>query len=124
MIRPQISSKYELISEEFQLREAYFGKSKDKLDVIDLALPLDNAVVILGHFVKCVEHNKDKNTGEPLRSAFDIMMRLHEVDSTALSAHKPERTLNVISTMPYLLFLKIVKFSGIPQKFNIAEQLY
>ena len=61
VIRPEISSKSDLTSEEFQLREAYLGKSKDKLDGIDLALPLDNAVAIFDHFLKYVVHNKIKN---------------------------------------------------------------
>ena len=37
----------DITSEEFQLWEAHWGKSKDKLRAIDLALPLDNAIAIL-----------------------------------------------------------------------------
>ena len=56
VIRPEISSKSDLTSEEFQLCEAYLGNSKDKLDAIDLALPLEDAVAIFGHFLKYVVH--------------------------------------------------------------------
>ena len=52
MIRPEISSKSDLTCDEFQLGEAYLGNSKDKLDAIDLALPLEDAVAIFGHFLK------------------------------------------------------------------------
>lgn len=62
MIHPQISSKSDLTNEKFQLREAYLGKSKDKLYCIDLALPLADAVAIFGHVVKFVVHNKDQKT--------------------------------------------------------------
>ena len=94
VIRPEISSKSDLSSEEFQLQEAYLGKSKDKLDGIDLTLPLDDAVAIFGHFVKYVVHNENKKPREPLRSAFDIMMRVQkEVDSKALPTRKPENNL-------------------------------
>ena len=62
MIRPEISSKSDLTSEEFHLGEAYLGKSKDKLNAIDLALPLEDAVVIFGHFLKYVVHDEDKKT--------------------------------------------------------------
>ena len=61
------------------------GKSKDKLDAIDLALPLEDAVAIFGHFLK---YEKPR---EPLCSAVDIMMRAQkEVDSKALPTRKPE----------------------------------
>ena len=40
--------------EEFQFCEVYLGKSKDKLDAIDLALPFEDAIVIFGHFLKYV----------------------------------------------------------------------
>ena len=67
------------------------GKSKDKLDAIDLALPLEDAVAIFGHFLKYVVHDEDQKPREPLCSAFDIMMRVQkEVDSKALPARKPE----------------------------------
>ena len=104
MIHPEISSKSDQTCEEFQLWEAYLGKSKDKVNGTDLALPVYNAVAILGHFVKYVAHNKDKKTGEPLRSAFDIMMRVQEVDSKALPAHKPE------NNSKYLLYKHLLTY--------------
>lgn len=41
------------------------GKSKDKLDAIDLALPLEDAVAIFGHFLKYVVHDEDQKPREP-----------------------------------------------------------
>ena len=91
VIRPEISSIPDLTSEEFRLCEAHLGKSKDKLDAIDLALPLEDDVAIFGHFLKYVVHDEDQKTREPLCSAFDLMMRVQkEVDSKALPARKPE----------------------------------
>ena len=52
VICPEISLKSDLTSEEFQLGEAYLGKWKDKLNAIDLALPLEDAVVIFWSFSK------------------------------------------------------------------------
>ena len=115
MIHPEISSKSDLSSEEFQLQEAYLGKSKDKLDGIDLALPLDDAVAIFSHFVKYVVHNENQKPREPLRSAFDIMMRVQkEVNSKALPTRKPGNNLKHRLYNALLTFLKIVKLSGIP----------
>ena len=76
VIRPEISSKSDLTKEELQFCEAYLGKSKDKLDPIGLALPLEDAVAIFGHFLKHVV---------PVRLPDDIFRGLmHLPDPTSL----------------------------------------
>ena len=59
VIHPEISSKSDLTSEEFQLCEAYMGKLKDKLDAIDLALPLEDAVAIFAKICRVSDRYSD-----------------------------------------------------------------
>ena len=44
----------ELPSEAYILKEAYLGTSHDKLDRVDMSLPLCDCVIVFGHYVKYV----------------------------------------------------------------------
>ncbi len=57
------------------LEAAYLGNCKEKLDRIDLSLPLDESVGLFGHYLKyLLSEHATCTRNEPHASAFEIMM--------------------------------------------------
>ena len=52
-------------SDTYALEEAYLGRSRDNLDRVDLSLPLNDCILLFGHFLCCQDWpsiNRGDNT--------------------------------------------------------------
>ena len=61
------------VTDKFELDSAYFGKSKDALDQIDLLLTLDAAITLFGPFLRYHTRSAEQIL-PPVHNAFAVLM--------------------------------------------------
>ena len=73
----------------YDLQEAYLGSSRENLDCVAMSLPLNDCVILFGHYLKYVVNIKQTSVHATPVNAFEVLMEAAKKQSS--SSFLPDR---------------------------------